>query len=46
LKGENLSPEVSIRSLAIQTAALIAKDLRQLVEKAKGLAVERVMEYW
>ncbi|RDB21464.1 Peroxisomal biogenesis factor 6 [Hypsizygus marmoreus] len=39
-----LAPDVSISSLAIQTAALVASDLVDLVARAKFAAIERVTE--
>ncbi|BGP27447.1 peroxisomal biogenesis factor 6 [Rhodotorula toruloides] len=39
-----ISPDVSLRSLAVQTAALVANDLVDLVRRARAAAAERVLE--
>ncbi|GAA5888470.1 hypothetical protein JCM6882_008631 [Rhodosporidiobolus microsporus] len=39
-----LAPDVSLRSLAVQTAALVANDLVDLVRRARAAAAERVLE--
>ncbi|GAA5903296.1 AAA family ATPase peroxin 6 [Sporobolomyces salmoneus] len=41
--SEHLAPDVSLRSLAVQTAALVANDLVDLVRRAKAAAAERVL---
>ncbi|GAA6055837.1 hypothetical protein JCM3770_004784 [Rhodotorula araucariae] len=38
-----LAPDVSLRSLAVQTAALVANDLVDLVRRARAAAAERVL---
>lgn len=42
-KSEHLAPDVALRSLAVQTAALVANDLVDLVRRAKAAAAERVL---
>ncbi|RUP43521.1 P-loop containing nucleoside triphosphate hydrolase protein, partial [Jimgerdemannia flammicorona] len=42
--GSPLAPDVSLRSLATQTAALVAKDLVDLVARAGLAALERVTD--
>ncbi|GAA6037672.1 hypothetical protein JCM8097_002278 [Rhodosporidiobolus ruineniae] len=39
-----LAPDVSLRALAVQTAALVANDLVDLVRRARAAAAERVLE--
>lgn len=39
-----LAPDVSLRSLAVQTAALVANDLVDLCRRARAAAAERVLE--
>ncbi|BGP35154.1 peroxisomal assembly protein [Rhodotorula toruloides] len=39
-----ISPDVSLRSLAVQTAALVANDLVDLVRRARAAAAERILE--
>ncbi|GAA5985229.1 hypothetical protein JCM11641_003639 [Rhodosporidiobolus odoratus] len=39
-----LAPDVSLRSLAVQTAALVANDLVDLVRRARTAAAERVLQ--
>ncbi|GAA5990325.1 hypothetical protein JCM10908_007319 [Rhodotorula pacifica] len=41
--GDLIAPDVSLRALAVQTAALVATDLVDLVRRARSAAVERVM---
>ncbi|GAA5964160.1 hypothetical protein JCM3765_005357 [Sporobolomyces pararoseus] len=41
--SEHLAPDVALRSLAVQTAALVANDLVDLVRRAKAAAGERVL---
>jgi len=41
LEEKQVAPDVSLQDLATQTAALLAGDLRDLVVRAKGAAVER-----
>lgn len=38
-----IAPDVSLRSVAVQTAALVAADLVDLVRRARAAAVERVL---
>ncbi|GAA5839198.1 hypothetical protein JCM9279_002624 [Rhodotorula babjevae] len=38
-----LAPDVSLRALAVQTAALVANDLVDLVRRARAAAAERVL---
>ncbi|GAA5862060.1 hypothetical protein JCM3774_006155 [Rhodotorula dairenensis] len=38
-----IAPDTSLRALAVQTAALVATDLVDLVRRARSAAVERVM---
>ncbi|TKA54821.1 hypothetical protein B0A53_02630 [Rhodotorula sp. CCFEE 5036] len=38
-----IAPDASLRALAVQTAALVATDLVDLVRRARSAAVERVM---
>lgn len=38
-----MAPDVSLRALAIQTAALIANDLVDLVRRARSAAADRVL---
>ncbi|BGP43176.1 peroxisomal assembly protein [Rhodotorula kratochvilovae] len=38
-----LAPDVSLRSLAVQTAALVANDLVDLVRRSRAAAAERVL---
>ncbi|GAA5930797.1 AAA family ATPase peroxin 6 [Sporobolomyces koalae] len=38
-----LAPDVSLRNLAVQTAALVANDLVDLVRRAKSASAERVL---
>ena len=42
-RSEHLAPDVALRSLAVQTAALVANDLVDLVRRAKAAAAERVL---
>ena len=42
-RTEHLAPDVAVRSLAVQTAALVANDLVDLVRRAKAAAAERVL---
>jgi len=42
-RSEHLAPDVSLRSLAVQTAALVANDLVDLVRRARAAAAERVL---
>ncbi|GAA5889484.1 hypothetical protein JCM5296_005959 [Sporobolomyces johnsonii] len=42
-KGDHLAPDVALRSLAVQTAALVANDLVDLVRRARAAAAERVL---
>lgn len=42
LEGTNLSPDVSLKALATQTAALVAADLVDLVARARVAAVARL----
>ncbi|GAA6007485.1 hypothetical protein JCM11491_004179 [Sporobolomyces phaffii] len=42
-RSEHLAPDVALRSLAVQTAALVANDLVDLVRRAKTAAAERVV---
>lgn len=44
LASEILSPDVSVKSLAVQTAALVASDLADLCERARKGAVARLLE--
>ncbi|KAG8993652.1 peroxisomal assembly protein [Tulasnella sp. 427] len=44
LEGLPLSPDVSVQSIATQTAALVAADLVDLVERAKLASMERVFK--
>ncbi|KDN42210.1 AAA-domain-containing protein [Tilletiaria anomala UBC 951] len=39
-----LSPDVSLKSLATQTAALVASDLSNLAARAKAAAIERLLK--
>ncbi|POY70700.1 hypothetical protein BMF94_6283 [Rhodotorula taiwanensis] len=39
-----IAPDVSLRALAVQTAALVATDLVDLVRRARSAAVERILE--
>ncbi|GAA6020420.1 hypothetical protein JCM10207_002101 [Rhodosporidiobolus poonsookiae] len=39
-----IAPDVSLRSLAVQTAALVASDLVDLVKRARAAAAERVLD--
>ncbi|OCH95204.1 AAA-domain-containing protein [Obba rivulosa] len=43
LKESNLSPDVSLKEISVQTAALVAADLVDLVTRAKAASVERAM---
>lgn len=40
--NDNVSPDVSLRALAIQTAALVASDLQDLVRRARSSATLRI----
>ncbi|GAA5959373.1 hypothetical protein JCM21900_000707 [Sporobolomyces salmonicolor] len=42
-KGDHLAPDVALRALAVQTAALVANDLVDLVRRARAAAAERVL---
>ncbi|GAA5824221.1 hypothetical protein JCM5353_000355 [Sporobolomyces roseus] len=42
-RSEHLAPDVALRSLAVQTAALVANDLVDLVRRARAAAAERVL---
>jgi peroxin-6 len=42
LSNTSLAPDMSLRDLAIQTAALVAMDLADLVFQAKSSSLERV----
>lgn len=44
LASDILSPDVSVKSLAVQTAALVASDLADLCERARKHAVSRLLE--
>lgn len=45
LSGDILSPDVSVKSLAVQTAALVATDLADLCDRArKKGAVARLLK--
>jgi peroxin-6 len=43
-KGDIVAPDVSLHALAVQTAALVANDLVDLVRRARCAATERVFE--
>lgn len=43
LKTATLAPDVAIKSLATQTAALVAADLVDLVHRAKSASVQRTL---
>lgn len=43
LAADTLSPDVSMNSLATQTAALVASDLVNLCERARRMAVARLL---
>lgn len=40
--GDNVAPDVSLRALAIQTAALVANDLVDLVRRARSSAADNI----
>jgi peroxin-6 len=42
LRGAHLSPDVSLKHLATQTAALVAADLVDLVTRARLASAERL----
>ncbi|CDO74862.1 hypothetical protein BN946_scf185004.g12 [Trametes cinnabarina] len=44
LADSNLAPDVSVKEVAVQTAALVAADLVDLVSRAKAAAVQRSRE--
>ncbi|KAF9052790.1 AAA-domain-containing protein [Panaeolus papilionaceus] len=43
LAGQDLAPDVSTQSVATQTAALVAGDLKDLINRAKSAALQRVL---
>ncbi|PPQ98809.1 hypothetical protein CVT24_003363, partial [Panaeolus cyanescens] len=45
IADQDLSPDISIQSLATQTAALVAGDLKDLIQRAKSAAVQRLTSY-
>jgi len=44
LEGDTLGADVSLQHLATQTAALLAGDLHDLVVRARGASIERVLK--
>jgi peroxin-6 len=44
MKDSNLASDVDSESLAIETAALMNKDLKDLVDRAGGLAYQRILK--
>ncbi|KAI0373357.1 AAA-domain-containing protein [Pilatotrama ljubarskyi] len=46
LSGSALAPDVSVKDMALQTAALVAADLVDLVARAKSAAVQRSIVAW
>lgn len=43
LTGSILAPDVSLKEVAVQTAALVAADLVDLVARAKAASFDRAM---
>jgi peroxin-6 len=46
LDEERLAPDVSVKEIASQTAALVADDLVNLVERVRLASLSRVMNSW